>query len=277
LKSIKLVACDMDGTLLDNNKKIPPANIEAVRKLKEAEIYFVIATGRHDSMVKWYLDDLHIEMPVISCNGALVREPFSGRTFSTSPFSKKHALDILEICRRAGADYHIYCRDSIFGETETNKIKYYTELNRNLPERDRVNLIVDPDYRGFIEGTEEELYKILILSEDLTVLTAIEDMIFERTCIRSSRSDHYLLDVMPHGISKATALKALCGELNISRDETAAIGDQLNDMEMLEFAGTAVAVANAVAEVRDASDIITAKTNVEGGAAEAIDRILSLA
>lgn len=73
---IKLIACDMDGTLLQDDKHISEENRKAVARLKEAGIQFVIATGRHDSMVKTYLDELEIETPVISCNGGMVRDPF---------------------------------------------------------------------------------------------------------------------------------------------------------------------------------------------------------
>ena len=104
----------MDGTLLDQDKKIPKQNITAVKKLKDAGIYFVIATGRHDSMITSYLDQLEIEMPVISCNGALVREPFHDKLFSSTPIEKKQMLAIADICRDHEVDYHIYAHHTIF-------------------------------------------------------------------------------------------------------------------------------------------------------------------
>jgi Cof subfamily protein (haloacid dehalogenase superfamily) len=274
LAKIKLIACDMDGTLLDSNKKIPAANIKAVEKLKEAGIYFVIATGRHDSMIKSYLDDLHIEMPVISCNGALVREPFHDKMFSSTPITKNQMLTIADICREHGADYHIYAHETIFGEKRINKMLYYYENNKTLPPREQVKLHISEDYRGFIEGTKEELYKILVVTEVPEILKKVDDEIFRKTGFKSAQSDFNLFDVMQIGVTKAGALKELTEQLGIKQEETAAIGDQTNDLDMIQWAGTGVAMANAITTVKEAAQLITTKTNNEAGVAEAIDMLL---
>ncbi|MDC7228310.1 MAG: Cof-type HAD-IIB family hydrolase [Spirochaetales bacterium] len=274
MPKLKLIACDMDGTLLDSNKKIPKANIEAVRKLKEQGVYFVIATGRHDSMIKSYLDDLQIEMPVISCNGALVREPFHNKMFSSTPITKDQMLTIVEICREYGADYHIYAHETIFGEHATNKMKYYLDKNDSLPEREKVKLLISEDYKDFILGTEEEFYKILVLTQIPEVLKKVDDEIYSKTGIKSAQSDFNLTDVMQKGITKAGALKELSEKLGVEQEETAAIGDQSNDLDMIKWAGTGVAMANAIPAVKEAAQIVTDKSNGEGGVAEAIEKLL---
>ena len=264
----------MDGTLLDQNKKIPEQNIEAVRRLKEEGIYFVIATGRHDSMIKPYLDELEIEMPVISCNGALVREPFHDRRFLSIPIEKEQMLTMVEICRDAGVDYHIYALETIFGETLTNKMVYYDQRNSTLPAREQVLLHISEDYRDFIMGTTEELYKLLVITREPVLLEKVDNAIYESTGIKSAQSDFNLFDVMQKNVSKATALEVLTSKLGISREETAAIGDQTNDMEMLQWAGTGIAMANAIPAVKDISQIVTTRANGEGGVAEAIEILL---
>lgn len=275
MTKIKLIACDMDGTLLDSNKSIPKINVEAVKKLKDAGIFFVIATGRHDSMIKPYLDDLHIEMPVISCNGALVREPFHNKMFSSTPITKKQMLIMAEICREHGADYHIYAHDTIFGEQKINKMLYYFERNKTLPEREQVKLHISEDYKDFIMGTEEEFYKILVVTDVPEILKKVDDEIYEKTGIKSSQSDFNLFDIMQKGITKAGALKALTEKLGIKQEETAAIGDQTNDLDMIKWAGTGIAVANAIPVVKEAAQFVTEKSNGEGGVAEAIEKLLS--
>lgn len=275
MKEIKLIACDMDGTLLDSNKSIPQENIEAVRKLKEAGIYFVIATGRHDSMIKPYLDDLHIEMPVISCNGALVREPFHDKMFSSTPISKEQMLTMAEICRQHGADYHIYAHETIFGEQKKNKMLYYYERNKTLPEREQVKLHISENYTDFIMGTEEEFYKILVVTDVPEILKKVDDEIYKQTGIKSSQSDFNLFDIMQKGITKARALKELSEKLGITQEETAAIGDQTNDLDMIKWAGTGVAMANAIPAVKEAAQLVTEKSNGEGGVAEAIKKLLN--
>jgi len=266
----------MDGTLLDSGKKIPPENIDAVKLAKEAGVYFVIATGRHDSMIKAYLDDLHIEMPVISCNGAMVREPFSDRVFSLHPLTKEQTMDIVESAKSAGADYHIYCHDSIYGEKVSGKITYYTELNRQLPEREQIKLLTDPDYKKFIAESDEEFFKVLILQDNPDKLALARDRIHSRTGIMASQSDKNLIDVMQSGITKARAMAELCEKLGIRQEETAAIGDQLNDLHMIKWAGIGVAMANAVDEVKKAAQLVTGRSNNESGVAEAIKKLLTI-
>ena len=272
---IKLIACDMDGTLLDGNKKISAENIKAVKRLKDAGIYFVIATGRHDSMIKEYLDELGIEMPVISCNGALVRNPFTDKIFSSTPIEKEKILEIAEICRSRDVIYHVYCHHLIYGEKMNGKMFYYNERNKRLPEREQIKLHLDPDYRNFITKTSEELYKVLVLSEEPDTLSEVNRLVKERTGLSPAQSDIELIDIMQIGITKAKALNDLIGKLGISVEETAAIGDYLNDLDMIKFAGTGIAMANAVPEVKDAASLITENDHNNSGVAEAIEKIIS--
>ena len=274
MADIKLIACDMDGTLLNSDKQLSEKNIEAVKRLKAAGVLFVIATGRHDSMIKPFLEELHIEMPVISCNGALVREPFHDKLYSVTPIERDTALKVAEICRTRGTDYHIYCHNMIYGESLTGKIKYYYDLNQSLSERDQVEFCIDKDYKNFILNTEEELLKVLILSDNPDELSSIEKEINSETGLTPFLSDNDLLDTMQNGITKAYALEQLINKLGISVEETAAIGDQFNDLDMIRFAGTGIAMANAVPAVKEAASFVTAASNDESGVAEAIEKLL---
>jgi len=271
---IKLIACDMDGTLLNDKKEIPKKNIEAVHRLKDQGITFVIATGRHDSMVKAYMDELGIEMPVISCNGAMVREPFSNHLYSSIPLTKEQVLGIISSCKSFGADYHVYTRDVIYGETMTNRMLYYKNRNTILSERDRINLFVSSDYKSYVDEHRRELFKVLIIPGNPEEFEAITKDIDRTTGLQAFQSDSELLDVTQKGITKAHAIENLCKELKICREETAAIGDQRNDLDMIRYAGTGIAMANAVNEIKEAAQIITAGTNNQGGVAEAIHYII---
>lgn len=264
----------MDGTLLNDHKEISKENAAAVKKLKDSGVYFVIATGRHDSMIKAYLDELNIEMPVISCNGALVRNPFSDRMFSSTPIEKEKVLHVAEICRSHGADYHIYCHNTIYGEGLTGKMKYYKERNNTLSERDQIKLFMSKDYKDFIMNTAEELYKVLILSSNPSELETVRKTVASETGLMPAPSDKDLIDTMQSGVTKASAMAELCSKLEIKQEETAAIGDQLNDLDMIEFAGTGIAMANAVDRVKEAASFVTVKSNNESGVADAIEKLL---
>lgn len=274
-KQIKLIACDMDGTLLDDQKNITTGNKEAVQRLKnDTDVRFVIATGRHDSMIGDYMDELGIDMPVISCNGALIREPRSGKLYSAVALDTEHILEVIRICKEFGADYHIYEKDVIYGEALTGKMVYYKERNKILSEGRTINLVVDPDYENFIRDHEGSLLKVLILPVREEDFAPISDEIAARTGLTAFQSDRILLDVMQKGISKASAIETLCRELEIEQHETAAIGDQLNDLDMIEYAGTGVAMNNAVPRIKDAAQLVTENCNNNSGVAEALGRLV---
>ena len=92
-------------------------------------IQFAIATGRHDSMIKSYLKHLNLEVPVISCNGAMVREPFSGQVLLSEASPKEQSLNVIDLCKERNVDFHIYGHDSIFGENLSHKMLYYNDID----------------------------------------------------------------------------------------------------------------------------------------------------
>ncbi len=271
---IKLVACDMDGTLLNSSKHISEGNIAAVKKLEKAGVQFVIATGRHDSMIRHYIDELEIDMPVISCNGAIVRNPVSKQRYGARPLTKEQTESIIEISREYGTDFHIYADNTIYGKSATNKILLYQKLNAGLPEDRRVKMFVDPDYTNFIRNTEEDLFKVLVIPEDLSMMDEIKQKIEAECGVQVTRSDYNLLDIMQSGITKEEGLKTLCGALGIGIEEAAVIGDEFNDLEMFRGAGTSIAVANAIDLIKEAASFVTEADNNHDGVAEAISIIL---
>ena len=206
----------------------------------------------------------------------MVRDPFSNHLYSSIPLLTDQVLEIIKICKSFKADYHIYGRDVIFGEALTNKMYYYDKRNLILPERDKIRLFVSPDYKPYIEEHTGELYKILIIPPDPNDFDEIKEEIFLATGIRGFQSDAALLDVMQKGITKAHALENLSRELRIQRHEIAAMGDYLNDLDMIEFAGMGIAMNNAVPRIKEAAQYVTEKTNDQSGVAEAIERILDL-
>ena len=264
----------MDGTLLDNNKVISQVNISAIQQLKRKDVLFVIATGRHDSMIKSYLDELDMDMPVISCNGAMIRDPRTGKIYSSVPLETEQILKIIRICKEYGADYHIYGRDIIYGETLTGKIFYYNQRNQSLSPSNHINLHVSGEYEKFVREQEGHLYKVLVLPAREKDFAPVGEAIFRHTGLQSFQSDNTLLDVMQKGISKASAIETLCRELGIKQQETAAIGDHLNDLDMIEYVGTGVAMQNAVDSVKEAAQLVTDNCNNSSGVAEALKKLI---
>jgi Cof subfamily protein (haloacid dehalogenase superfamily) len=272
--SYKLFVADMDGTLLNDDKKLSDKNIKTIKKLQDFGIKFALATGRHDSMIKSYLKHLDLHVPVISCNGAIVREPFSDQIFLSEALPEVQSLAVIDICKERNADFHIYGHDSIFGEKLNQKMLYYHNLNKTLPPEEQTKLVKVPDCKDAVLNDSEPLYKFLIISDRNNGLLDIMDELAKIEGLTVCQSMPRLCDVMKEGVSKAYALQKLSESLGIMRKEIVAIGDQLNDIDLIEYAGLGIAVANAEDALKEKADIVTNSTNNEDAVSEAIESFL---
>jgi len=270
----KLFVADMDGTLLKDDKQLSEKDIQTIKKLPDFGIQFAIATGRHDSMIKSYLKRLNLQVPVISCNGAMVREPFSDQVFLSEKLPKEPSLNVIDICKERNVDFHIYGHDSIFGENLSHKMLYYDGLNKTLPPEEQTKLVIVPNCRDVVENGSEPLYKFLIITERKKHQPGIFDHLAGIGALTACQSMPLFCDVMKGGISKAYALQRLSESLGVKRNEIAAIGDQLNDLDLIEYAGLGIAVANAEDALKEKADKVTHATNNEDAVSEAIERFL---
>ena len=148
--SYKLFVADMDGTLLNDDKKLSDKDVQTIKKLQDFGIKFAVATGRHDSMIKSYLKHLDLQVPVISCNGAIVREPFSDQIFLSEALPASQSLQVIEICKERNADFHIYGHESIIGEELNRKMLYYHNLNKTLPPEEQTKLVKVSDCKDAV-------------------------------------------------------------------------------------------------------------------------------
>jgi hypothetical protein len=265
---------DMDGTLLNDHKELSDKDIQTIKKLQDFGIKFAVATGRHDSMIKSYLKHLDLHVPVISCNGAVVREPFSDQVFLSKALPKEQSIDVIDICKESNADFHIYGHESIFGESLSHKMLYYHNLNKTLPSDEQTKLVVVPDCKDIVINEPEPLYKFLIISDESQDLLDIIEQLSEIDGLTVTQSMPMLCDVMKTGITKAYALQRLSQSLGIKREEIAAIGDQYNDIDLIEYAGLGIAVANAEDALKEKADIVTIANNNEDAVSEAIESYL---
>jgi len=270
----KLFVADMDGTLLNDNKELSGKDIHSIKKLQDFGIRFAVATGRHDSMIKSYLKHLDLHVPVISCNGAVVREPFSDQIFLAEALPQAQSLHVIDICRKFSADFHIYGHESIFGEKLSHKMLYYQNLNKTLPSDEQTKLLVVADSQDIVLNGPEPLYKFLIISDQNQDLHDIMYNVSSIDGLTVTQSMPMLCDVMKAGITKAYALQKLSESLGIKSHEIVAIGDQHNDIDLIEYAGLGIAVANAEDALKEKADIVTTSTNNENAVSEAIENYL---
>ena len=267
---IKLVAIDMDGTLLNSNKELLEETKQYFKDFhkKETETLLVLCTGRPETGIRPYLKDLgYLEENhyIISQNGANIYESRTGKRVMDAfldsaaiqkwiELGKKHGISVMG----AGVDYY-YCFDQEPTEWMEFDVKLVSGKLKRIPTKESLNT---------------EFYKILLMGDE-EQLNEFETYIPEewRDEFYVVRSQKYLVEVLTKGVNKAFGLEKLAQKLNILPSEIAAIGDAANDIEMLEYAGLAIAMGNASEEVKSISDIVT-DTNENNGVIKAIDQLI---
>ena len=267
---IKLIAIDMDGTLLNSKKELLEETKQYFKNFhnKNTETLLVLCTGRPETGIRPYLKDLgYLEENhyIISQNGASIYESQTGKrvmdAFVNSTaiqkwieLGKKHGISVMG----AGVDYY-YSFDEDPTEWMEFDVKLVSGKLKRIPTKESLNI---------------DFYKILLMGDE-EQLNEFETFIPQewRDEFYVVRSQKYLVEVLTKGVNKAFGLEELAQKLNIEPSEIAAIGDAANDIEMLEYAGLAIAMGNASEEVKSIADIVT-DTNENNGVIKAIDNLI---
>lgn len=263
--SIKLVAIDIDGTLVNNNREITPEVFEAIQKTKAAGVKIVIATGRPLLGVKNILESLNLLDTgdyVITYNGALVQATATGEAFIDEPLTYDDYLDIEMESRRLDTPLHSITMSTIY--THNRNISKYS-INEayitGLPLK----------YRTAEEMSKHEIIKMMYIDEpeklDATIAKQPQRFRERYTIVKSTP---FYLEILNKNASKGLAVQHLAEKLGISHEETMAIGDEENDRSMLEAVGNPVVMANGNPELKKIAKYIT-KSNEESGVAHAIN------
>lgn len=264
--AVKLIASDMDDTLLNSHHKISEENKIAIQKAIDAGIVFIIATGRLYKGAVPFARDLGLDIPMITYNGALVKGSMSGKVYYEHKMKLETAQKVLDYCKEH--DYYVQFysgNDEILVE----KITDYSIAYQNI--------IGTP-----ITGIGEEFYNAK--EAPFKMLLVVEGNEFEQRWqelekefaglldITSSKTN--FLELMEPGVNKWEAVKAVAATYGVKPEEILCVGDSNNDLPMIANAGIGVAVANAKEKVKTNAKYITARTNDEGAVAEVIDKVL---
>lgn len=268
----KLIASDMDETLLNDQHSICQRNIDLIMKAKEKGVKFVPATGRgfmsiqHDLKTLGLYDQLGEY--VISFNGGALTENKDNRLMYFQGLSFEKTKEIFEFGLHCDVCQHVYTKDKLYvfnlSESEAQRIK-----NQKVE-----CIIMNENSIDFLKNTP--ISKILYQNTDVPYLMSLEPQmkhIWEGECAVSYSSNRYM-EFNKIGVDKGNGLIHLAEILGIDIADTIAVGDNYNDMPMLAVAGLSVAAANAVDEVKKACDITTDADNNEGVIAEIIEKYI---
>jgi hydroxymethylpyrimidine pyrophosphatase-like HAD family hydrolase len=284
---IKLLALDLDGTLLDSRAQIADANREAIRAAEGKGVLVTIATGRRFRDAQPLGLDLDLNAPLITHNGALLKYARSGETVSCSLLSTEMSLEIVRVGKDYGGDALVstdpngqgtllydrvsednlplrkYLRwaETLHGGTVGREgVEHVDKLEDALHEREIVHI-------SFSGGCDAMSAMLSVLSRELGNSVTILPTIYPLR-------DFTLIDILPADSSKGHGLGKLAELNQLARENVMAIGDNFNDLEMLEYAGTSVVMGNADPRLLEREEFYTTLSNDESGVAAAIERFI---
>ena len=279
--SIRLLALDLDGTLLNSRGELTERNRGAIQKARERGVRVALVTGRRFRDARPLALELGLDVPVISHNGALTKHARTLETVAAFLLPLEAAHMVLRIGRAAGADA------LVSDDPHGNGLLVYDHISE-----DNHALVKYIAWSRRIHGEEavESVRRVASLEDYLghapvhisysgncaamkRLGETLQRELAERVQVFSTmypKQDFALLDVLHPAASKGAGVAAAATELGLTPDEVMAIGDNLNDLEMLRYAGTSVVMRNAEASLLDIEDFHVTASNDEDGVAAAI-------
>jgi hypothetical protein len=263
----KLIAADLDGTLMGKDAIISPKVKDAVRRAVDKGVRFTIATGRAFGSTLPFAEELGINAPLICYQGGLIKDHLSGQVIYEQPVPLPLVQEVIRFTRQRGLHLNVYLDGRAYVERMTPEARYYTEIAKAA---------VYPvgDMLAFLD--RDPMKFIIVLSDDRATEPLIAELLGTLFAgrMRFVRSYPRFVEGIPLDVSKGHALARLTDHLGIPLGETIGIGDNDNDLEMVARAGLGVAMGNASPAVKAAADYVAPPVDEEG-VVEVIERFVS--
>lgn len=264
--SVRLIAMDMDGTLLDEHSLIPERNLKALRAAKEQGVVVAIDSGRYAENILAVLEEHHFSCPVIATNGTKVVTE-DGKILGMHAFSPETAAKLRGMLKDSGCLYYIYGPD--FLAVSDKNQRHHSEI--------RYGETIEKNYHFTFHHGEDMIEQLItrpILKFyicDNGHLPEMREMMKNIPDVFVSSSGITNLELTPAGFDKATGVMELAAIYGIGAEDVMTFGDQENDLPMLKAAGWGTAMGNAPDEIKQQVRYVT-ETNTECGVARAIER-----
>ena len=266
LVGITLIACDVDGTLLNKQEAIGPTVVALIKAIVKHGIQFVLITRRHHDAAEVFADDLMLETPIISLDGALIRSPHVDTPIHTNTFNQEIALDVIEEMR------------------ETENLDYCAITSaRLLVSNPEMMLPAQHEFWNIetevISGADDIKDEILEIAAtgDFFAVNRVFDYIDEKTRqtdlrIRVYESHHkggnWHLEMRSVNATKLSALQFYLNSNGMSMKDVVGIGDHYNDVDFCKKTGYVVTVRNAISQMKELADFITLRDCLDDGLEE---------
>lgn len=277
---IKLVASDLDGTLIDENNNIYENNFAAISNLNRSNRNFVICTGKTYNIMPESCKKLNASYGIFG-NGNEIIDLKTGESIYKKLLSYDEISRCIDIAKKYNLHVHAYSHKEVI----TESLMYMDLRNYKLKEHNQYNTTLDfkivKDIKKYILENNIEICKLIVSSNNS--LKDVELELLDKLHVSITKickygkyidtvinKEYEYLDIAPMNTSKNNALKILGNYLNINQSEMLAIGDNLNDLEMIQKSGVGVAIANAYDDLKKVANYTTINPVEKGGFAEAV-------
>jgi len=268
MSAVRLLAIDLDDTLLRSDLTISRRNRNAIKKAEAAGVTVVLASGRVPAAMERYAKFLGMHRKpgyLICLNGVLIQESHAGNIIYETGIDAGTALTAFNLADAEGFAVQIYENDIMY-VSRRNEFTSYDQKLTGLRQ-----VVVD-DFQTMISGG---CHKLLIPGDPALLkplLSLFRNFLEDDVTLFTSKP--YFLEILPARTDKGTALAKVAGFLGIKREETLAIGDSMNDEAMLRWAGMSAAMANGDDRIKSIAGMVTEKSNDDDGVAEAIEKLI---
>lgn len=264
----KALVMDIDGTLTNSGKEITPATGRAIRNILERGHKVVLASGRPAFGMRRYVEELELKRYggyLLSHNGARVLDYQTGKVMFQKALPLELLPDLYDFAAENGCGLATHSEDTVISAFAPDE---YVSLEA------RINGMPVRQVENFAEYVDFDIYKCFMTADGEKAAILEKELL--RCCgSRASvyRSEAFFLEIVPEGVDKGDSLARLMKSIGIAREDVVCCGDGYNDISMIRYAGTGVAMGNARPPVKEAADYVTAG-NDEDGLVQVIERFL---
>lgn len=285
----KLIAVDLDGTLLNSYGNISEKNKNSIKKSMEKGAEVVIASGRPVSSAKAYANEAGANKYVICGNGSVLYDIQKEQILYNKSIDKQKVLQIIKICEENSIFYSIYTENLTIAKSLNYNILFYNNENKKMPDDKKTNIkIINNIYKYLEDNPNTEILKITVCDENSIIFGGIVKRLKEikdidvlevqhmaRKVITSGtkeiKIEYHYTEITSKNVNKWNAIEKLADILKIEKEEIMAIGDNMNDKEMIENAGLGIIMENSAPYMKKFADKVVSNNN-EDGVSEALEK-----
>ncbi|MFZ1873329.1 MAG: pyridoxal phosphatase [Chania sp.] len=273
--SYRVIALDLDGTLLDNQKRILPQSLAALAEARAAGIQVVIVTGRHHVAIHPFYQALQIDTPAICCNGTYLYNFQQKKVLAADPLAKDQAKLVLQMLKQSNIHGLMYVDDAMLYQETSGHVTRSLAWAETLPQAQRPTLL-QVDSLVQAADNAQAIWKFATSHSDIPALRNFADTVEKELGLACEWSWHDQVDIAKGGNSKGNRLQQWVESQGFTMDQVVAFGDNYNDLSMLAAAGLGVAMGNADDAIKQRADLVIAD-HLQPGIAEVIrTRVLGL-